>query len=143
MSIKQALKIETGERRSLWHKHASIAFLNYNTAYHASNGSEPSKKFLGRFPYNVLDLNVGIRFQKVPLQSHQSPKMSLNKLELISKMSAKMPCNLISNTKRIMMKKPMPQNSDKQITFTSYSQKRITKEAKLILQILGGLDIFF
>ena len=31
-SIKQALKIETGERRSLWHKYISIAFLNYNTS---------------------------------------------------------------------------------------------------------------
>ena len=28
-SIKQALKIETGERRSLWHKYVSIAVLNY------------------------------------------------------------------------------------------------------------------
>ena len=27
-SIKQALKIETGERRSLWHKYVSIAVLN-------------------------------------------------------------------------------------------------------------------
>ena len=31
-SIKQALKIETGERRSLWHKYVSIAVLNYNTS---------------------------------------------------------------------------------------------------------------
>ena len=30
-SIKQALKIETGERRLLWHKNGSIAVLNYNT----------------------------------------------------------------------------------------------------------------
>ena len=30
-SIKQSLKIETGERRSLWHKYISIAVLNYNT----------------------------------------------------------------------------------------------------------------
>ena len=37
-SIKQALKIETGERRSLWHKYVSIAVLNYNTSYHASIG---------------------------------------------------------------------------------------------------------
>ena len=33
-SIKQALKVETGERRSLWHKYVSIAVLNYNTFYH-------------------------------------------------------------------------------------------------------------
>ena len=37
-SIKQSLKIETGERRSLWHKYVSIAVLNYNTSYHASIG---------------------------------------------------------------------------------------------------------
>ena len=41
-SIKQPLKIETGERRSLWHKHISIAVLNYNTSYHSSIGCEPS-----------------------------------------------------------------------------------------------------
>ena len=38
VSIKQALKIETGERRSLWHKYVSIAVLNYNTSYHSSIG---------------------------------------------------------------------------------------------------------
>ena len=31
-SIKQALKIDTGERRSLWHKYVSMAVLNYNTS---------------------------------------------------------------------------------------------------------------
>ena len=41
-SIKQALKIETGERRSLWHKSVSLAVLNYNTKYPACLGCEPS-----------------------------------------------------------------------------------------------------
>ena len=41
-SIKQALKIETGERGSLWHKYINIAVLNYNTSYHTSIGCEPS-----------------------------------------------------------------------------------------------------
>ena len=31
LSLKQALKIETGERRSLWHKNVSNAVLNYHT----------------------------------------------------------------------------------------------------------------
>ena len=64
-SIKQSLKTETGERRSLWHKYVSIAVLNYNTSYHASIGCEPSRVFHGRIPYNILDLNMGIRPQKI------------------------------------------------------------------------------
>ena len=65
-SIKQSLKIETGERRSLWHKYISIAVLNYNTSYHSSIGCEPSRVFHGRIPYNILDLKMGIRPQKIP-----------------------------------------------------------------------------
>ena len=49
-SIKQALKVETGERRSLWHKFINLAVLNYNTSYHTSIGCEPSRVFHGRFP---------------------------------------------------------------------------------------------
>ena len=65
-SIKQSLKIETGERRSLWHKYISIAVLNYNTSYHSSIGCEPSRVFHGRIPYKILDLKLGIRPQKIP-----------------------------------------------------------------------------
>ena len=35
-SIKQALKIETGERRSFWQKYVNVAVLNYNTSHHIS-----------------------------------------------------------------------------------------------------------
>ena len=49
-SIKQAFKIETGERRLLWHKYVSIAVLNYNTSYPTSIGCEPSRVFHGRIP---------------------------------------------------------------------------------------------
>ena len=45
-SIKQTLNIETGERRSLWHKYVSNAILNYNTSYHASIGCEPTECFM-------------------------------------------------------------------------------------------------
>ena len=65
-SLKQSLKIETGERRPLWHKYVNIAVLNYNTSYHSSIGCEPSRVFHGRIPYNILDLKRGIRPQKFP-----------------------------------------------------------------------------
>ena len=49
-SIKRALKIETGDRRSLWHKYINIAVLNYITSYHTSIGYEPSRVLHGRIP---------------------------------------------------------------------------------------------
>ena len=58
-SIKQALKIQTGERSSLWHKYIKIAVLNYNTSYHTSIGCEPSRVFHGRIPHNVLVFKIG------------------------------------------------------------------------------------
>ena len=48
--IKQALKITTGKRRSLWHKYVSIAIPKCNTTYHASIGCEPTRVFHGRIP---------------------------------------------------------------------------------------------
>ena len=60
-SIRTALKISTGERRSMWHKHVQIAVMNYNTTYHETLKCEPSTVFHGRIPYNVLDLKLGIK----------------------------------------------------------------------------------
>ena len=82
-SIKQALKAETGERRSLWHKYVSIAVLNYNTSYHASIGCEPSRVFHGRVPYNILDLKLGIRPQQQPIPISQIDQDVLHQTELI------------------------------------------------------------
>ena len=78
-SMKQALKIETGERRSLWHKYINIAVLNYNTSYHTSIGCEPSRVFHGRIPYNVLDLKLGICPQQQPIPTSQIAQEFLNK----------------------------------------------------------------
>ena len=61
VSIKTALKISTGERRSMWHKYVQIAVMNYHTTYHETLGCEPSTVFHGRIPYNVLDLKLGIK----------------------------------------------------------------------------------
>ena len=82
-SIKQTLKIETGERRSLWHKYVSIAVLNYNTSYHASIGCEPSRVFHGRIPYNILNLKMGIRPQEIPPPDSQIAQDVLEQTETI------------------------------------------------------------
>ena len=82
-SINQVLKIETGERRSLWHKYVSIAVLNYNTSYHASIGCEPSRVFHGRVPYNILDLKMGIRPQEIPTPYSQIAQDVLEQTETI------------------------------------------------------------
>ena len=82
-SIKQALKIETGERRSLWHKYVDIAVLNYNTTYHASIGCEPSRVFHGRIPCNILDLKMGIHPQKIPHPDSQIAQDVLEQTETI------------------------------------------------------------
>ena len=82
-STKQALKIETGERRSLWHKNINIAVLNYNTSYHTSIGCEPSRVFHGRIPYKVLDLKLGIRPQQQPIPTSQIAQEALEQTEMI------------------------------------------------------------
>ena len=83
MSIKQALNIETGDRRSFWHKYVSIAVLHYNTSYHKSIGCEPSRVFHGRIPYNILDLKLGIRPQQQPIPTSQIAQDVLDQTEMI------------------------------------------------------------
>ena len=82
-SIKQALKVETGERRILWHKYINIAVLNNNTSYHKSIGCEPSRVFHGRIPYNVLDLKLRIRLQQQPIPTSQIAQEVLEQTKMI------------------------------------------------------------
>ena len=82
-SIKQALKIETGERRSLWRKYVAIAVLNENTSYDARIGCVPSRVFHGRTPYNIPDLKMGIRPQKIPTPGSQTAQDMLEQTEMI------------------------------------------------------------
>ena len=82
-SIKQALKIETWERRSLWHKYINIAVLNYNTSYHTSIGCEPSRVFHDMMPYNVMDTKLGIRPQQQPIPTSQIDQDVLEQTEMI------------------------------------------------------------
>ena len=82
-SIKHALKIEAGERRSLWHKYVSIAVLNYNTSYHASIDCEPRRVIHGLIPYNILDLKTGIRPREIPPPDSQIAQDVLEQTETI------------------------------------------------------------
>ena len=82
-STKQALKIEKGERRSLWHKYVSIAVLNYNTSYHTSIGCETSRVFYGRIPYKIPDLKKGVHPQKIPSPDSQIAQYVLEQTEMI------------------------------------------------------------
>ena len=82
-SIKQALKNETGERRSMWLKYINIAVLNYNTSYHTSIGCEPSRVLHGGIPYFVLDLKLGIRPQQQPIPISQIAQEVLEQTEMI------------------------------------------------------------
>ena len=82
-SIKKALEIETGDRRSLWHKYINIAVLNYNTSYHTSIGCEPSRVFHGRIAYNILDLKLGIRPQQQPIPTSQIAQDVLEQTQMI------------------------------------------------------------
>ena len=82
-SIKRSLKIETGERRSLWDEHISIAVLIYNTCSHSSIGCEPSRVFHGRIPYNILESKLGIRPQKFPSPDSEIAQDVLEQTEMI------------------------------------------------------------
>ena len=127
-SIKQSLKIETGERRSLWHKYVSIAVLNYNTSYHASIGCEPSRVFHGRSPYSIFDLKMVFVHRKIPLQTHKLPKMCLNRRKKISRTSAKMPCESISNTKRNKIKNQSLKTETSPLRLSITAKSRSSRE---------------
>ena len=82
-TVKQTLKIKTGEPISLWHKYASIAVLNYNISYHTSTGCEPSRVFQGRIPYNSLDLKLRIRPNQAPFPTSQIAENILDQTQTI------------------------------------------------------------
>ena len=129
-SIKQALKIETGERRSFWHNYVQIAVLNYNTSYHTSIGCEPSRIFHGRIPYNVLDLKLGTRPQQQPIPTSQIAQEVLEQTEMIHQDVRKNTMQAYIKSKPTTTKKPTLRSSKKQITYISCSRRRITQAAK-------------
>ena len=82
-SLKKTLKIGTVERRSMWYKYVNLAVLSYNISYKTSIGCEPSRVFHGRVPYNVLDLKMGIRPQRIHTPNSQNAVDVLKQTEVI------------------------------------------------------------
>ena len=138
-STKQALKIETGERRSLWQKYASIAVLNYNTSYHTSIGCEPSRVFLGRILYNVLDLILGFRPKQKPNPTSQIALDTLYQTELIYRDVRQNAKQAYVKFKAFLTKKPTLQNSKNQIMCMFCSRKQIINGLKFFLRNSVGL----
>ena len=58
-SLKTNLKMACLEYSRKWHKYVPLALLNHNTSYHASIGSEPTRVFHGRIPYNIVGHKLG------------------------------------------------------------------------------------
>ena len=50
----------------------SMSTLRFWITTHTSIGCEPSKVFHGRVPYNVLNLKMGIHFQRIPTPNSQT-----------------------------------------------------------------------
>ena len=140
-SINQALKIETGERKSLWDKYVSIAVLNYNTSYQASIGCEASRVFQGRIPYNVLDFKIRIHPQKVQTPNSQTAQNMLEQTEMICQGVRKNAMQAYIEYKAYYDKKGNASKRKKKNIFRSYSRKQLTKEAKFPLQIFVGFDL--
>ena len=128
-SLRKTLKIEIGERRSMWHKYVNIAVLNYNTSYHTSIGCEPSRVFHGRVPYNVPELKISIRTQKIPTPNSQIA-------EDVLKQTVMFYHDVRKNTMQAYIKykayydNQMPRNSKNNNVCMFYSLKQITREVK-------------
>ena len=59
-SLKGNLKMASVYCRRQWHKYLPLAVFNYSTTYHSNLGSELSRIFHGRVPYNILDHRLGL-----------------------------------------------------------------------------------
>ena len=107
-SIKETLKIQTGERWSLWRKFVSIAVLNYSTPHHAGIDCEASRVFHERIPYIILDFKVGIRPQKVPTPNSQITQDVLEQTKMIYQ-------DVQKNAMQAYIKKSVPRQKSKRV----------------------------
>ena len=118
--LKNAMKIETSERRSKWHKNVNIPVLKYNTTYHMNYGCNP-------FPYNVLDLKKGICPQKTHIPISLIAQDVFEQTEMVFQDSRKAAMQSITTTKLSLTKTQMPQNWNNETMCMSYNQTQIIK----------------
>ena len=112
-SINNTLKIETGKRRSLWHKSVSFVVFNYRTSYHTNIGCEPSRDFHGRIPYKIMDSKFGVRPQQPHIPLSQNAQNVFDQTEMIYREVRKNAMQTCINYKAYYDKKPKLQNSKK------------------------------
>ena len=86
-SLKESLKIMTGEGRTTWHQFLPMSVLNYNTSYHTSLGCKHSRVFHERVPYNVLDLKYGVKPQPTTPINHEKVEGELQQTQQIHNQS--------------------------------------------------------
>ena len=113
VSVKQAVKIETGDGRSLWHKYVSIAVLNFNISSRAIIGCEPSRVFHGRIPYKNLDLKMSSRPEQITIPTSQIVRRILDLTEMIYQDVRENTMQAFFKKKLITTKKSLLQNSKK------------------------------
>ena len=134
-SLKEALKIETCERRSIWHKYVNITVLCHKTSYHTSLACEPSPMLHGNFQWNVSALKVGDRPQKPSLPNYQIGQVDLEQtemtLQLVLKkaMQAHIKCKVYYNKEGSLL------NVKTATTSTACSRKQIIKSVSFFQRL--------
>ena len=125
-SLKTALKISTGERRSMWHKYVQIAVMNYNTSYHESLGCEPTTVFHGRIPYNILDNKLGLKPEWKKDTNEDLTDELQNTYQKYTKPQKPISCIPILNTRDTTTRKRPPLRSKLTTTATFLTRKQTT-----------------
>ena len=82
-TIKTSLKMASGEYRKQCHKYLPSAILIYNTTYHSSIDSEPSRVFHGRVPHNILDHPLGLQFNHKAAPTTDSAEKLLRRTKIL------------------------------------------------------------
>ena len=138
-SLKTNLKMASGEYRSQWHKCLQLAVLNYNTTYHSSIGCEPSKIFHVRFPYNVLDHELGNIPNKYFLPTTKFAKELQQRTQILIDQTKKNLMQSYLKYKEYYGRKAKAAPLQERTIVLFFNRKRIVKALKYHLETAGGL----